>query len=99
MTSCCQGECRAIRRTAPTGLCGLRPMPTSPSWPFGFNPYRSCALRLPPGENPAASPRRAMLGAPEVPEPAAPDRPRQRGRTLWRVTLLRHSLPMYSALI
>src|SRR5258708_23178618 len=69
-------------------------MPTSPSWPFGFNPYRSCALRLPPGENPAASPRRAMLGAPEVPEPAAPDRPRQRGRTLWRVTLLRHSLQL-----
>jgi hypothetical protein len=56
---------------------GLRPVPTSPSRPSGFNPF---ALRasLASGESPAAYPRRAMLGAPEVPEPAAPDRPRQR---------------------
>src|SRR5256885_13172782 len=28
---------------------------------------RRCALRLPPGESPAAYPRRAMLGAPAIP--------------------------------
>ena len=59
---------------------------------------RRCALRLLPGESPAAYPRRAMLGAPAVPEPAAPDRPRQRRRTLWRVTLLRHSLQLLAHL-
>jgi len=35
---------------------------------------RRCALRLPPGEIPTGYPRRALLGVPEYPEPAAPDR-------------------------
>ena len=39
---------------------------------------RRCALRLPPGESPASYPRRAMLGALDAAEPAAPDRPAQR---------------------
>jgi len=48
---------------------GLRPVPSLPSRPFGFNPSRlracgRCALRLPPGESPAGYPRRAQLGAP-----------------------------------
>ena len=54
-------------------LCrfGLRPVPSLPSRPFGFNPLtpsrlRRCALRLPPGESPAGYPRRAMLGAPRA---------------------------------
>ena len=42
---------------------------------------RACGAarwRLPPGEGPRGYPRRAELGTPECPEPAAPDRPGQR---------------------
>jgi len=62
---------------------GLRPVPPLSSRPFGINPsrLRACGAarwRLPPGESPRGYPRRAELGTPECPEPAAPDRPGQR---------------------
>lgn len=58
-----QGVAALMRRRA----FGLRPVPSLPSRPFGFNPsrLRACgaALRLPPGESLAGYPGRAMLGA------------------------------------
>ena len=52
----------SVRRTA--GLCGLRPVPTSPSRPSGSNPsrLRACStarFACPLGESPERYPRRA----------------------------------------
>ena len=63
---------------------GLRPVPSLPSRPFGFNPsrLRACgAARFAclQGESPAGYPRRAQLGAPmRAPNRLAPDRPDRR---------------------
>lgn len=75
----------------------LRPMPTSPSWPFGFNPYRSCARFACLG-NPAASPAARCFSALKSTNRLHRIGHRQRGRTLWRVALLRHSLQLLAHL-
>ena len=47
---------RAAGASRPCGLSSLTP-----------SPLRCCALCLPPGDRPAAHPRRAALGAPRIP--------------------------------
>ncbi len=100
-----QGVAALMRRRA----FGLRPVPSLPSRPFGFNPsrLRACApaaLRLPPGESLAGYPRRAMLGASSM-RPnrlrwiglaSAPPRWSQRWQTRWR--LLRQVVRMRAVL-
>ncbi len=95
---------RRIRRRA----FGLRPVPASPSRPFGVDPsrLRACgAARFAcrPGDRRKAHPRRAMLGAPGGAEPAcagsARPAPHHSGRT-WRIRrgLLRQVVQMRAAL-
>lgn len=70
------------------GLYGLRPVPTSLSRPFGFNPLtplrlRRCALALASRGKPCGYPRRASLAPLDAAEPAVPDRPAGQRHARW----------------
>lgn len=102
------GTAWACRRNAPPGSSGFAPCRLRCHGPSArsFTPtrLRRCALRLPPGDSPADSPRRAWLGAPRyrrtgmrrIGPASAPLQREGRWRTRWR--LLRQVAPMRAVL-